>query len=220
MGVLGQHGGKRGRRQGKTAPGQPVTQPATWHVRAGSKAFLQKSPAGPRRPAATAPPARRARSRCDVVRAGEPALHPGRCGARTPRSDQVIQRVASHPTVSPSPSAARPVPSVQRNVPGHAVQPARELFPPRDRRRFPGQDEKCRLKGIIGLVAVPQHTTADTQDHHTMPFDQRREGRLRGSDRGWRQTARAARHRSSARPPRTGTAYSGVWTSLATTHRP
>ena len=71
-------------------------------------------------------------------------------------------------------------PRIECGAAGDAVEPARQLFPPRDRRRFPGQHEKCRLKGILGLVSVPQHAPADAQDHHAMPLDQSRERRLRG----------------------------------------
>jgi hypothetical protein len=69
---------------------------------------------------------------------------------------------------------------VQGGVPGNAVQPARQLITPRDRRRLAREHQECGLKGILGRVPVPENAPADTQNHGPMPLHQGCERRLRG----------------------------------------
>jgi hypothetical protein len=69
---------------------------------------------------------------------------------------------------------------VERCPPGNAMEPARQLLPPRDRRGFPRQNEEGGLKSILGRVPVPQYAAAHAQDHCSMPIHQGRERSLCG----------------------------------------
>jgi hypothetical protein len=57
----------------------------------------------------------------------------------------------------------------------HAVKPSRECVAVADRMGTPGQDEKGRLKRILGQVVVAKQATANAEDHRPVPFDQRGE---------------------------------------------
>ena len=60
------------------------------------------------------------------------------------------------------------------------MEPARQLFPSRDRRCLACEHEEGGLEGILRRVAVPQHAAADAQDHRPMAIHQGRKRSLRG----------------------------------------
>jgi hypothetical protein len=68
------------------------------------------------------------------------------------------------------------------------LQPGSERFANPKRRGFLDQDQKRRLKGIIGGVLVAENTAADALDERAMALDQDGERELGGD--------RMARHES------------------------
>jgi hypothetical protein len=56
-----------------------------------------------------------------------------------------------------------------------ATMSAHELVPGKGS-RLAGQHEKGSLKGILGIVSIPEDAPADSQNHRTVPPDQRSKG--------------------------------------------
>ncbi len=76
-------------------------------------------------------------------------------------------------------SAARcPRLEFARQAVRHAIQPTAERGVLADRRCGAGQHEKCRLAGVLGVVPVLEHSSADCEHHGRVPLDQ-------GSKRGF-----------------------------------
>ena len=83
------------------------------------------------------------------------------------------------PLVSPPPRSARPLGA--RHPQRHAVQPRRNRDLPADRPGPAGQDQKRRLKRILGLVRITQHAPAHLEHHRPMARQQDRECELGAS---------------------------------------
>ena len=97
-------------------------------------------------------------------------------------------------------------PGLDRDPPGHAVEPGRQRVGHSDRARLADQDQEGRLEGVVGVHRVPEHTPADPEDHRPVLRDDRLESRL-GRVPAGRRTGRAAPRRSTRRPrptPRSG----------------
>ena len=60
------------------------------------------------------------------------------------------------------------------------MEPGAERIPHPECPGLLDQDQEGGLKGILPVVRVDQHATADAQDHRSMPLDQDREGQLGG----------------------------------------
>ncbi len=58
------------------------------------------------------------------------------------------------------------------------MKPRSQRVPYPERATFAYQDEKCRLKGVLGVVVVADDPEAGAQNHRTVPLDQGREGDL------------------------------------------
>ena len=58
------------------------------------------------------------------------------------------------------------------------MQPWTDRIPHPDNPCLLDQDEKRGLKGILGLVPVREHASANAKHHRPMPFDQDRKGKL------------------------------------------
>jgi hypothetical protein len=61
---------------------------------------------------------------------------------------------------------------------GDTVQPVGNLLPRPDGRRFAGEDQKGRLKGVLGIVMIADDTTADAEDHWAVTTDKGFKGRF------------------------------------------
>ena len=72
-------------------------------------------------------------------------------------------------------ASRRARPATRAAVP---VQPARHRIPPADRARPPGQHQERRLRGVLGVVAIPEDPPADPHHHRPVALHQRRERRL------------------------------------------
>jgi hypothetical protein len=61
---------------------------------------------------------------------------------------------------------------------GDTMKPARDGIGLADRLGPAGEDEERGLKGVLGVVRIAKDLLADAQHHWSVPFHQRREGRL------------------------------------------
>jgi hypothetical protein len=62
----------------------------------------------------------------------------------------------------------------------NAVEPITEQVPGSQRACLASKHEESSLKGVFRSVRVAQHTSTDSKDHRTMPFDQRFKCQLGG----------------------------------------
>ena len=67
---------------------------------------------------------------------------------------------------------------LERDPPGHAMQPAADGALDPDRPGLARQQEESGLEGVVGVVGVVEDAAADAQDHRPMPTDQGLEGQL------------------------------------------
>jgi hypothetical protein len=58
------------------------------------------------------------------------------------------------------------------------VQPVGDSFSGPDGERFAGEDQKGRLKGILGVVVIADNSPAHAEDHRAMAPSQGRKGRF------------------------------------------
>jgi hypothetical protein len=66
----------------------------------------------------------------------------------------------------------------QGGTEGDTVQPVGDPLPRPDGRRFAGEDQKGRLKGVLGIVVVVEKTAAHALDHRAVTMDQGFKGRF------------------------------------------
>jgi len=59
---------------------------------------------------------------------------------------------------------------------GDPIQPVDKQFSGGNRRRPADEDKESGLKGVLGIVLIPEDTAADTPDHRTVTPHQSREG--------------------------------------------
>src|SRR5437868_9540433 len=78
----------------------------------------------------------------------------------------------------PRPVAKDALPSRQRGASGHAVKPIAEQLAGMDDRRLACQHQKRCLKGILYILPMVEHASADAEHHRPMPAYQRRKGGL------------------------------------------
>ena len=80
---------------------------------------------------------------------------------------------------------------------GDAVQPAGDGLAVGHGGGLPGQHEEGRLKGILGVLGVAQHTAADGQDHRPVPPHKGGEGAVvaAGDEPSEQLPVRQAAHR-------------------------
>src|SRR5262249_30975943 len=64
------------------------------------------------------------------------------------------------------------------DVPRDRVEPVGDRLLPALGGSAPGEDEECRLEGVLGILLTAQHSATDTEDHRSMAADERREGVL------------------------------------------
>jgi hypothetical protein len=55
---------------------------------------------------------------------------------------------------------------------GDAVKPTAQRVLHPEGPRFAGKHQECRLEGVLGSMLVAKHTTADVENHRSMPLDQ------------------------------------------------
>ena len=60
----------------------------------------------------------------------------------------------------------------------HAVQPRAEPVRLPQRPGLAGEEQEGGLEGVLGVVRVAEHLTADAQDQGPMPLQERDKGRL------------------------------------------
>ena len=63
-------------------------------------------------------------------------------------------------------------PGAADHAEGHAVEPARQGTAIPERGRFPDEDQKGRLEGILDVAGIIEPSPADRQDHGTVAGDQ------------------------------------------------
>jgi hypothetical protein len=73
-------------------------------------------------------------------------------------------------------AAADRRPHLQRGTMGGAIQPGGECPGTADAARMPRQRQEGRLKGVLGRVELADNALAHTQDHRSVPPDERGEG--------------------------------------------
>ncbi len=71
-------------------------------------------------------------------------------------------------------------PGARRGAKRHLIEPRTQRITHPETPGLLDQDEKGGLKGILAVARIGQHTTANAQNHRTVPFDQNREGQLGG----------------------------------------
>jgi hypothetical protein len=76
--------------------------------------------------------------------------------------------------------ACEPEPSVPGGSQRDAVEPMTEKIGIANRPSLVGQDEKNRLKGILGVVLVNQVLPAKPEHHRSVAIDKRAKGSFRG----------------------------------------
>ncbi len=69
-------------------------------------------------------------------------------------------------------------PKLPGQTPGHPVQPTRQAFALADRSGFPGQEQKCCLKHVVGQIGAGDQAPAKSKDHWAVPIDKSCEGRF------------------------------------------
>ncbi len=93
--------------------------------------------------------------------------------------DRGVRRARREPLFLPSP-AADLEPGETRRAEGNTIEPVAQQVGFTDGTRFPGQDEEGGLEGVLGVMAVAQDLSADTEHHRPVSGHQRGERRFAG----------------------------------------
>src|SRR5579862_2129894 len=63
--------------------------------------------------------------------------------------------------------------AIERQTKCRLIKPTRYGLSPFEGGCFPGQDQECGLKGVLGILVVGQDATANSPDQRSIPPDQR-----------------------------------------------